>query len=200
LFETEVLVKALLFDATLCVGCKACEEACAERNKLPYDESIAAETRQSADKYTVVLERGEKFMRRLRMHCSNPTCVSVCPVAAFKKTADGPVVYDESRCMDCRYCMLACPFGVPKYEWDKALPGVRKCDMCSGRLAAGQPTAWAEIRPTGATKVGERDALIAEAQQRIRDNPHHYYSRRPIDPAFATSEGGSIARATSWRG
>ena len=76
--------------------------------------------------------------------------------------------------MGCRYCMVACPFSVPKYEWGKVLPKVRKCTMCSDRVAAGKQTACAEICPTGATKFGERDDLINEAQQRIRDNPGQY--------------------------
>jgi formate dehydrogenase iron-sulfur subunit len=98
----------------------------------------------------------------------------VCPVGALKKTALGPVTYDKSRCMGCRYCMAACPFGVPKYEWEKAVPGVRKCVMCSKRVADGKQTACAEICPTGATKFGERDQLLEEAKKRIHDNPGKY--------------------------
>jgi len=166
--------KAILYDATLCIGCKACEQGCAERNKLPYSDTIAAEQVQSAHKFTVVMTKGEKFMRRLCMNCEEPTCASVCPVAALRKTKDGPVIYEESRCMGCRYCMAACPFGVPKYEWAKALPAVRKCDMCSDRVAAGKMTACAEACPTGATKFGERDELIAEAKKRLHENPGNY--------------------------
>ncbi len=169
--------KAILYDATLCVGCKLCEKACADRNKLPYDDSIAAEESQSAHKLTVVLSSGNKFMRRLCMNCEEPTCASVCPVGALRKTAEGPVVYVESRCIGCRYCMLACPFSMPKYEWTKVLPRVRKCDMCSDRLAAGRPTACAEVCPTGATKFGDRDALIAEAGERIAKAPDQYVNR-----------------------
>jgi len=166
--------KGILYDATLCIDCKQCERACAERNSLPYDEAIAAEQKQSAHKLTVVLEHGDKYMRRLCMNCQDPTCASVCPVGALRKTANGPVTYDASRCIGCRYCMLACPFSVPKYEWDKALPLVRKCDMCADRVAKGLPTACAEVCPTGATKFGDRDALIAEANERIAKNPDQY--------------------------
>ena len=166
--------KALLYDATLCIGCKQCEQACAGQNKLRYDEAVAAEQQQSEHKYTVVLTKGDRFMRRLCMNCEDPACASVCPVGALRKTAAGPVTYDENRCMGCRYCMVACPFGVPKYEWSKVLPKVQKCTMCPDRVATGQPTACAEACPTGATKFGERDALISEAQQRLRDNPGQY--------------------------
>ena len=166
--------KALLYDATMCIGCKQCEKACSEKNKLPYDDNIAAEEKQSEHKYTVVLTKGDKFMRRLCMNCNEPACASVCPVGALHKTALGPVVYEENRCMGCRYCMVACPFGVPKYEWNKVLPRVQKCTMCSDRVTAGKQTACAEACPTGATKFGERDELIAEAQKRIHDNPGNY--------------------------
>ena len=166
--------KALLYDATACINCKQCEVACAEQNKLRYDDTVAAEDKQSDHKFTVVLAKNDKFMRRLCMNCNEPACASVCPVGALKKTALGPVTYDEGKCMGCRYCMVACPFGVPKYEWGKVLPRVQKCTMCPDRVAAGKPTACAEICPTGATKFGERDDLIAEAQQRIRENPGKY--------------------------
>lgn len=166
--------KALLYDATVCIGCKQCEAACAEKNKLRYDDTVAAESLQSDHKYTVVLTKGDKFMRRLCMNCQDPACASVCPVGALRKTSAGPVTYDADRCMGCRYCMIACPFSVPKYEWGKVLPKVQKCTMCPERVSAGLPTACAEACPTGATKFGERDDLILEAQQRIRDNPGTY--------------------------
>jgi len=166
--------KALLYDATVCIGCKQCEAACAEKNKLRYDDAVAAESQQSDHKYTVVLTKGDKFMRRLCMNCQDPACASVCPVGALRKTAAGPVTYDADRCMGCRYCMIACPFSVPKYEWSKVLPKVQKCTMCPERVSAGLPTACAEACPTGATKFGERDDLILEAQQRIRENPGTY--------------------------
>lgn len=169
--------KAILYDATLCVGCRLCEQACAERNKLPYNDAIASQETLSEHKLTTIVTRGDKFMRRMCMNCMDPACASVCPVGALRKTADGPVIYEESRCMGCRYCMLACPFSVPKYEWGKVLPRVRKCDMCADRVAAGRPTACAEACPTGATQFGERDALIAEAKERIARNPGTYVER-----------------------
>jgi formate dehydrogenase iron-sulfur subunit len=108
------------------------------------------------------------------MHCLEPACVSVCPVAALQKTAEGPVVYDEKRCIGCRYCMTACPFNIPKYEWESATPLVRKCQMCVERLAQGEQPACAKACPTGATLFGERDALIAEARRRISEQPNRY--------------------------
>ncbi len=169
--------KAILYDATLCIGCKQCESACAQQNSLPYDDSVAAEQVQSAHKYTVVLTKNEKFMRRLCMHCEKPACASVCPVGALHKTKEGPVVYDVWKCIGCRYCMVSCVFGQPKYEWGSLNPRVRKCIMCPDRVAAGQQTACAEVCPTGATKFGEREALIAEAKDRLRQNPTNYVPR-----------------------
>jgi formate dehydrogenase iron-sulfur subunit len=180
--------KALLYDATICIGCKQCEGACAGQNKLPYTDAVAAEETQSEHKFTVVLTKGDKFMRRLCMNCAEPACASVCPVGALRKTAAGPVIYEEDRCMGCRYCMVACPFSVPKYEWNKLLPRVQKCTMCPDRVQAGKPTACAEICPTGATQFGEREELIAEAQQRMRDNPGKY-----VEHIYGVNEVGGTS-------
>jgi formate dehydrogenase iron-sulfur subunit len=171
------MAKALLYDSTLCVGCRACEQACAERWQLPYNETIAAEEKLSAHKLTAIQTHGEKFTRRLCMHCEEPTCVSVCPVGAFRKTALGPVVYDVERCIGCRYCMLACPFQVPSYEWSNTFPRVKKCDFCYDRQVAGKPTACSEACPTQATITGDRDELVREAQKRIAEKPDQYYPR-----------------------
>ncbi len=169
------MAKAILYDSTLCVGCRACETACAERWHLPYDKTIAAEEKLSAHKNTAIQTFGEHFSRRLCMHCEDPTCASVCPVGAFTKTALGPVVYDEDKCMGCRYCMTACPFQVPTYEWGKLLPKVKKCDMCYERQSKGQLTACSEACPTEATICGERDQLVAIARKRMADKPGGYY-------------------------
>jgi formate dehydrogenase iron-sulfur subunit len=169
--------RAVLYDSTLCVGCKACEGACAERWGLPYDEKIAAEEHLSAHKLTAIESHGERYSRRLCMHCEQPTCASVCPVGALHKTALGPVVYDADKCMGCRYCMTACPFQVPSYEWSARLPKVRKCDQCYERQSKGQPTACTAACPTGATTCGDRDALVAEAKKRIAEKPDAYYNR-----------------------
>ncbi len=169
------MAKAILYDSTLCIGCRLCEAACAERWGLPYDDTIAEEEQLSEHKLTAVVTRGERFTRRLCMHCAEPTCVSVCPVGALQKTQLGPVVYDESRCIGCRYCMLACPFQVPVYEWGQQFPRVKKCDMCYARQKAGEPTACTEVCPTGATVSGDLDELIAEARRRITENTGQYY-------------------------
>jgi len=181
--------KGILYDATLCVGCLECEKACATKNNLPYGPTFQKQKKQSEFKFTYVADAGsEKYMRRLCMHCEDPTCASVCPVKALTKSKDGPVSYDASKCMGCRYCMVACPFGVPKYEWSKALPTVRKCTLCADRLALGGVTACSEACPTGATITGERTDLIAEARKRIRENPGQY-----VDHIYGEHEAGGTS-------
>ncbi len=169
--------KAILFDSTQCVGCRACEEACSRKWAIDYGEAVASEERISERKLTAVVTHGERYARRLCMHCLEPACVSACPVGAFRKTPLGPVIYEEARCMGCRYCMLACPFGAPVYEWSKVLPKVRKCDMCPERLLEGKPTACSEACPAGATATGDRDQMIVEAKRRLAESPKQYDGR-----------------------
>lgn len=158
--------KAMLIDVTKCIGCQACEQACKQIHHFPEEH----EPQLSATALTVVQERGDKFVRRLCVHCQEPACASACPVGALKKTVQGPVRYDGSKCIGCRYCVIACPFDVPKYEWNKLAPYVTKCDMCAERVAAYGAPACAEACPTGANIFGDRDELLAEAQKRIREN------------------------------
>lgn len=163
-------MKSLLIDVTKCVGCGECARACAIANNLPNEES----TELSATHYTVVKQFGDVYIRRLCMHCLNPTCVSVCPVGAFSKKSTGAVLYDESKCIGCRYCMQACPFQVPRYEWNERIPRVQKCRFCYERVLEGKQTACADACTVGATTFGDRDTLIADARSRIKDNPNDY--------------------------
>lgn len=180
--------KALLFDSTLCIGCGACYLACKEKNHLPRTSDDYLKDDLSDRTYTVVQKRNERFIRRMCMHCKVPTCVSVCPVAALEKTATGPVIYHEDRCIGCRYCMQACPFNIPRYEWASALPRVRKCDMCADRQKAGLATACATVCPTRATTYGDREALIHEARERIAAHPDRY-----VDHVYGVEEVGGTS-------
>jgi formate dehydrogenase iron-sulfur subunit len=165
--------KAILVDTTQCIGCGLCASACKETNGLPEGEA----TELSAETFNVVESHADVFVRKFCMHCVDPTCVSVCPVGAFRKTAEGPVVYEAERCIGCRYCMMACPFGIPRYEWGSTLPVVKKCTMCAPRQARGLQPACVEACPVGATVFGERDELLAEAHRRIRENPSGYVNQ-----------------------
>ena len=162
--------KAILYDGTLCVGCRACEEACSRKWGLPYGQAIASEERLSEHKLTTIVTRGDHYARRLCMHCVEPTCVSVCPVGALQKTSLGPVVYDEGRCMGCRYCVQACPFQIPKYQWNKPNPKVTKCDMCFDRQQLGKQPACVEVCPTGARVFGEVEKRATPLARFLRFN------------------------------
>ncbi len=165
---------ALLIDITQCVGCGECRTACQKSHGFP-----EIEARNLNEKNFTTLEQyGDTWVRRMCRHCNEPACGSVCPVGALEKTKAGPVNYDASKCLGCRYCMLACPFDIPKYEWSSNNPRVRKCTMCyDERTSKGQPTACSEACPAGATLFGKRDELLAEAHRRISENPDNYVHR-----------------------
>jgi formate dehydrogenase iron-sulfur subunit len=190
---------AVLVDLTRCIGCRACENACRVRagfEGLPTaaigygagDGKLNFRTRTFID-FRDGGRKQKQPVKRQCMHCLEPACVSVCPVAALEKTATGPVVYHETNCIGCRYCILACPFGAPKYEWDNALmPRVGKCDFCVDRQAAGRPPACVAACPTGTLKFGKRVDLLQEARERLDSQPNRY----------AAVYGDKIVGGTSW--
>ena len=196
--------KGLLHDTSLCVGCRSCEFACTEVNNLPPppqpvgDTKVFEKTRGPSDKlYTVVNRyRGDAkgspvvFRKHQCMHCNEPCCASVCFVRAFKKTPEGPVLYDPTVCVGCRYCIFACPYYALAYEYDKpATPRVVRCTMCYPLIVKGKVPACAEACPTGAIQYGEREKLILVARERMRKWPDRYY---PV--LFGENEYGG----TSW--
>lgn len=151
--------------------------ACRESNGLPETDAPDLTDKQFTVLKTVAGRDGDVTYRRLCMHCQDPTCVSVCPVGALKKTPNGPVVYDPGICLGCRYCIQACPFDVPRYEWSSLAPRVRKCTFCADRLASGKINACAEACPTGATQAGEREELLKEARARLAAEPDKYVQK-----------------------
>ncbi|MBS4028680.1 MAG: 4Fe-4S dicluster domain-containing protein [Ignavibacteriales bacterium] len=162
----------ILIDTTLCVGCYECENSCASRWGFPQNDAH----KLSSEKNTAVQNFGEIFVPRLCMHCQDPTCVSVCPVGAFTKTELGPVVYDAEKCIGCRYCMQACPFDVPRYQWNSVNPKVTKCDMCYERITRGEKPACVEACLPEARIFGKLEDLLTEAKKRISENPETYHS------------------------
>ncbi len=194
--------RAVLVDTTLCIGCQGCEAACREANALPEpatagDERPFATRRETGPESFTVVNRGlqlgrdggERFAKTQCLHCVEPACASACPVRALEKTASGPVVYHANLCIGCRYCMVACPFGVPKYEYAKTVPYVRKCDFCARRQANGKPPACSDVCPSGALLFGEREELLEVARTRIYQNPDRYVHR-----IYGEREAGG----TSW--
>ena len=170
---------AILVDVTRCTGCERCTEACVEVNRR---NRVAAEvdratTRDglSANRWCTVVEAAEgRFARKSCMHCLEPSCVSACLVGSLQKTAEGPVVYDPDKCIGCRYCMLACPFHVPRYEWSRVAPFMQKCDLCAERLQGGERPACVEACPHDVLTFGSRDELLERARALIRDTPGRY--------------------------
>ncbi|HNO80293.1 MAG TPA: 4Fe-4S dicluster domain-containing protein [Phycisphaerae bacterium] len=170
---------AILTDTTMCTGCETCVHACKQTYGLERDR--AWRWKQNVDdlsstRFTTITTRpGGHHVRRQCRHCLEPACVSACLVGALQKTPEGPVIYDEKRCMGCRYCMMACPYGVPRYKWESAVPVVRKCIMCYDRIKAGKQPACTEACPYGATIFGTREDMLAEAHRRIEAEPNKYY-------------------------
>lgn len=181
----------VLVDTTVCIGCRKCEWACNQQNSLSneplksFEDRSVFEEHRRPDKsaYTVVNEfrppQAEKDAYTMKvqcMHCNEPACVSACIVGALRKDPQGPVVYDAWKCIGCRYCMVACPFQIPAYEYDNALdPEVKKCTFCYERVTRdGQLPACVSICPNEALVFGTREELIEAARSRIQNNPERY--------------------------
>lgn len=173
-----IVQKAILTDTTLCTGCDKCVEACKKEKGLGKDEPRRWKQRiddLSSTRYTTMVQRSEhRFARKQCRHCLEPACVSVCLVGAMQKTPEGPVIYDTERCIGCRYCMMACPYGIPRYDWQATVPYVRKCDMCAERIKDGGEPACVEACPEKATIFGRRDELLEEAHRRISADSGKY--------------------------
>jgi formate dehydrogenase iron-sulfur subunit len=171
---------AILTDTTKCTGCQECSIACHMAYRLPAETPRRwhLDDGLSARNWTSVVEPAHrKYVRKQCRHCLEPACASACPVGALARTEAGPVVYDEKKCMGCRYCMMACPYGIPRYAWDQPVPYVRKCVLCAERLRAGAKPACTEACPEKATIFGDRAALVAEARRRFREQPARYVPR-----------------------
>jgi len=196
---------SVLVDTTFCNGCRRCEWACNEWNKNPNqplkafeDKSVFEKKRRThAGTFTVVnrfispKDSKPIYVKKQCMHCEEPACLSACFVDAFKKTSKGAVIYNPGLCVGCRYCMIACPFDVPAYEYYEPInPRVTKCTFCFDRISReGRVPACVEICPTETLRFGQRSDLINLAHERIRDNPRRY-----IDHVYGEHEVGG----TSW--
>lgn len=189
---------AILHDMTLCEGCQECEYACAEANNNPPpadDDYPDTEIRRELkpDQFTVInaveTSYGEVYTKQQCMHCAQPACASACLTKAMNKHEEGPVTWEEGKCMGCRYCMVSCPFDMPKFEYDSNNPKIGKCQMCFERLKEGELPACAENCPAEAMIFGKRSDVIKEARRRIIENPGQY-----VDHIYGEYEAGG----TSW--
>ncbi|MBZ0198566.1 MAG: 4Fe-4S dicluster domain-containing protein [Ignavibacteriaceae bacterium] len=180
----------VLVDTTVCVGCRNCEWACKDAHNLPAGNLESYEDRKILEKkrrpdhtaLTVVNEYPHGKNSNLPidvkvqcMHCDHPACVSACIVGAFSKQENGAVIWDTDMCIGCRYCMAACPFQIPAFEYEKALsPKIMKCDFCFELTKVGKLPACVNICPVEALTYAPRTELVKIARDRIRRNPDRY--------------------------
>ena len=189
----------VLVDTTVCIGCRNCEFACKMAHDLPTeplasyeDKSVLQIPRRPDDKALTVVNQpdGSCSVKVQCMHCARPACVSACIVGALSKEESGAVVWAEDKCIGCRYCMVACPFQIPAFEYGKALkPRIMKCDFCAARRAKGELPACVEICPVEALTYGPREELVTVARNRIRRTPERY-----VNHSFGEYEVGG----TDW--
>jgi len=201
------LSKGVLVDISKCMGCKGCQVACKQWNDLPatktsFNNDLGSPADASGNTWTHVrfrtVENGDevkyRFAKRQCFHCEEPACASACFAKALQKTPEGPVVYHPNLCVGCRYCMLACPFEVPKYEWNKTFPLIAKCQFCFDpdgkydRLGNGLKPACVSTCPTGCLQYGDREELVAQAWARINSDSKY------VKHVFGEKEVGG----TSW--
>ncbi|MDT8341254.1 MAG: Ni/Fe-hydrogenase cytochrome b subunit [Longimicrobiales bacterium] len=173
--------RAVLYDATLCVGCRECVQGCAEANGWDPELAFSDEPALNRNVLSVIRrcqEGGnEHFLKVQCMHCVDPACASACMLGAMHKDADGAVVWDGDLCVGCRYCQIACPFNVPRFEWDTPLPALNKCQLCPDRRAHGLPPACVEQCRRGALLYGSRAEMLDEARRRQAAHPGRYQTR-----------------------
>ncbi|MCK5689658.1 4Fe-4S dicluster domain-containing protein [Myxococcota bacterium] len=177
---------AILFDATQCAGCSECEMGCAESHDLPEPATTAEDAEKVRDTtqkaLTVVnkyeTSKGEVYAKKQCMHCLQPACASACLTKGLEKEKDGPVTWDGDKCMGCRFCMISCPFDIPKYEYESTNPKVVKCDMCFDKLdEGGMPVCVERCNDDGAGALtfGRRSELLQIAHARMAESPDDYY-------------------------
>jgi len=171
----------VLCDTTRCIGCRNCEKACAKANELPPPAPVPADGthRPTTDTQLTVVNRhetskGAVFVKKQCMHCWQPACASACLTKAMYKTHAGAVIWREGKCMGCRYCMVSCPFGIPRYEYGSTNPRVMKCTMCWPRISEGKKPACVEACPVDALMFGMKRDLMEVARTRVYHHPEKY--------------------------
>lgn len=185
----------VLYDSTRCRGCHGCEYDCSDANDLPYPPDDLSGIRRPDETYRTVVNEVETSkglvpVKLQCMHCNEPACVAACLTQAMYKTPEGAVIWRGDKCMGCRYCMVSCPFDIPKFEYHSSNPIIQKCSMCyETRISQGEMPACVENCPAEALVFGTRRELIREARKRIVENPDDY-----VDHIFGEHEAGG----TGW--
>jgi Fe-S-cluster-containing dehydrogenase component len=182
----------MLFDTTLCIGCQACMVGCREANDLEWEDP------QGMYYNPVDLDSGAKtvikrhvegnedaFYKAQCMHCIDPACTSACMFGALQKRIGGIVTWRGEHCTGCRYCEIACPFNVPRFEWQSNNPSIVKCEMCAHLVAEGGIPKCVEVCPREAIIYGPREELLEEAHRRIAESPGRY-----INHVYGEKEAG----------
>lgn len=185
----------ILYDISKCKGCCGCEIDCADANGLPYPEDYAetGKIRKTNESQRTVVNayetsKGKVFVRTQCMNCNDPACCTACLTEAMHKTKEGPVIWRGDKCMGCRYCMVSCPFDMPKFEYNSTNPVIQKCNMCHDLLKEGEEPLCVYNCPYGALKYGTRRELLAEAHSRIASEPGKY-----INHIYGEHEAGGTA-------
>jgi len=188
----------LLYDATKCIGCRACMPACQNANGLTADRgsshglymqpnNLNSQTKNLIKLYVAEDGHERSFMKQQCMHCVDPSCVSGCPMQALHKEPKGVVGWDSTLCIGCRYCQIACPFNIPKFEWYRVNPKIVKCELCRHLIGKTETQpACTKVCPTHAVIYGKRSDLLAEAHRRITERPGYYFENR----VYGETEGG----------
>jgi len=195
----------LLYDTTLCIGCKTCVVACREANDKKPDTRLSGglwdmpsdlngQTKNVIKLYKDPDSPERSYFKAQCMHCIDPACVGACMLGALQKREHGIVTYDSFFCSGCRYCQMVCPFEIPKFEWEKLAPKIVKCELCNHRLKEGKQPGCTEVCPRHAVIYGKRTDLLAEAKRRIAENPKKYKGykkRRPCQGLRGDGGGGT---------
>jgi len=221
-------IKTTLIDITKCIGCRACQVACKQWNDrdgvatefqdymgFQNPATLSAKTLTLISFHELVDENAPggvnyAFAMRRCLHCLEPACASACPTTALERRADGPVIYNASQCIGCRYCIWACPWGVPTAEWDSHAPKIQKCTHCADRSDQPVPLArngqvlnkdeqnryldsivtpaCVKACPADCLRFGTRDDMLQEAHNRIAARPEKY-----VDHIYGEKEAGGTS-------
>src|SRR3974390_1669437 len=224
----ETPIKTTLVDITKCIGCRACQVACKQWNDRDGEETeleaalgyqnpatLSARTLTLITSHEILNPNAQGglnyvFSMRRCLHCLEPACASACPTTALSRQPDGPVSYDADKCIGCRYCIWACPWGVPTAEWDSLAPKIQKCTHCADRSDRPAPLsrngqalsaeekkrysdrivvpACVKACPADALRFGDREGMLQEARKRISGPPEKY-----VDHIYGEKEAGGTS-------